>query len=101
MFRSKFVNIIEHQLKSCFKLVTTLTSSAPVKPSIVPGNSSCVEVVNSTEKIIIFDDNIPRGIRLNQFNSYINKGYVKIKSFPGAANDMKRIISFYRIDTER
>lgn len=101
MFRSKFVNITEHQLKSCFKLVTTLTLNIPVNPKIVPGNSSYVEVVCSTEKTIVFGDCIPRGIRLSKFNSYINRGYVKIKSFPGTTNDIEGIISFYRIETKR
>ena len=52
-----------------------------MKPSIVPGNNSYTETVNSIEKIIIFGDSTTLGIKLNAFNFYINKGYAKMKSF--------------------
>ena len=54
-----------------------------MKPSIVPGNNSYFEVVNPTEKTIISDDSIPRGISLNEFNSYINKDYTKRSDMEG------------------
>ena len=34
-------------------------------------------------KVIIFGDNIPRGIRIHEFNSLVKKDYAKRKSFPG------------------
>ena len=55
-----------------------------MEPSIVPENSSYLVTVNSTEKIVIFSDSIPRGTRLNELNSSLNRGYAKMKSFPGA-----------------
>lgn len=34
----------------------------------------------------VFGDSIPRVIRLNEFNSYINKRFAEVKSFPGATS---------------
>ena len=38
----------------------------------------------SLRKVIIFGNSISRGIRIHEFNSLVKKGYVKMKSFPGA-----------------
>ena len=43
-------------------------------------------MVQSLRKRTIFCESIPRGIRVHEFNSLIKKGYVKMKSFPGAAS---------------
>ena len=39
-----------------------------------------------TKNVIIFSDSIPRGIRIHEFNSLVQKGYAKMKSFPGATS---------------
>ena len=44
------------------------------KPSVVPGNRSYSETVQSLRKVIIFRDSIPRGIRIHEFNSLVKKG---------------------------
>ena len=56
------------------------------KPSVIPGNRSSAETVQSLRKVIIFGDSIPRGIRIHEFNSLVKKGYAKMKSFPGATS---------------
>ena len=56
------------------------------KPSVIPGNRSYTETVQSLRKVIIFGDSIPRGIRIHEFNSLVKKGYAKMKSFPGATS---------------
>ena len=56
------------------------------KPSVVPGNRSYDETVQSLRIVIIFSDSIPRGIRIHEFNSLVKKGYAKMKSFPGATS---------------
>ena len=57
------------------------------KPSVVPGNRSHDETVQSLRIVIIFSDSIPRGIRIHEFiNSLVKKGYAKMKSFPGATS---------------
>ena len=39
-----------------------------------------------TQQIVIFSDNIPRGIRLREFNYWLHKGYAQLKSFPGGTS---------------
>ena len=34
------------------------------------------------KQIIIFSDSIRRGIRLREFNYWLHKGYIQLKSFP-------------------
>ena len=38
------------------------------------------------KQIVIFSDNIPRGIRLREFNYWLHKGYAHLKSFPGGTS---------------
>ena len=54
--------------------------------SVVPGNRSYAEMVQSLRKVIIFGDSIPRGIRMHELTSLIKKGYGKMKSFPGVTS---------------
>ena len=42
--------------------------------------------MQSLRKGIIFGDNIPRGIRIHEFNPLVKKGYAKMKSFSGATS---------------
>ena len=42
--------------------------------------------MQSLRKGIIFSDNIPRGIRIHEFNPLVKKGYAKMKSFSGATS---------------
>ena len=35
------------------------------------------------KQIVIFGDSIPHGIRLHEFNHWLHKGHVQLKSFPG------------------
>ena len=56
------------------------------RPKIVPGNKSYSEAVKSTRKIIVFGDSIPRGIKMNEFNRHVQRGFAKMKSFPGATS---------------
>ena len=35
------------------------------------------------KQTVIFSDNIPRGIRLREFNCWLHKGYAQLKPFPG------------------
>ena len=42
--------------------------------------------MQSLRIVIIFSDSIPRGIRIHEFNSLVQKGYAKMKSFPGATS---------------
>ena len=39
-----------------------------------------------TQQIVIFSDNIPRGIKLREFNYQFHKGYAQLKSFPGGTS---------------
>ena len=56
------------------------------QPSVVPGNWSYAKTVQSLRKVIIFEDSIPQGIRIHEFNSLVKKGYAKMNSFPGATS---------------
>ena len=38
------------------------------------------------KQIVIFNDSIPRGIRLREFNYWLHKGYAQLKSFPGGTS---------------
>ena len=42
--------------------------------------------MQSLRKVIIFEDSIPQGIRIHEFNSLVKKGYAKMNSFPGATS---------------
>ena len=53
------------------------------KPSVVPGNRSYAESVQSLRKVIIFGDSFPRGIRIHEFNSLVR---AMLKSFPRASS---------------
>ena len=39
------------------------------------------------KQIVIFNDSIPRGIRLREFNYWLHKGYAQLKSFPGGTSN--------------
>ena len=75
------------------------TSNESRRPSVVVDNypenqhlygrkSSASESKFSKRKklIVIFGDSIPRGIRLNEFNSWLHEGYAQLKSFPGGTS---------------
>ena len=38
------------------------------------------------KRIIMFSDNIPKGIRICEFNRYITNATARLKSFPGATS---------------
>ena len=44
------------------------------------------------KQIVIFSDNILRGIRLCEFNNWLHKGYAQLKSFPG---DVSKELLYY------
>ena len=38
------------------------------------------------KQIVIFSDDIPRGIRLREFNYWLHRGYAQLKSYPGCTS---------------
>ena len=38
------------------------------------------------KQIVIFNDSLPRGIRLREFNYWLHKVYAQLKSFPGGTS---------------
>ena len=69
------------------------------RSKLVPGELSYTSAVKSTRLnsgnqncIIIFGDNIFRGIRVREFNNEIKNGYAKFKTFPGS--DSREIMHY-------
>ena len=58
-------------------------------PPIVPGTKLFSEASlpsKGQREILIFTDNIPKGIRIRDLNSFIERGKTKMISFPGATS---------------
>ena len=49
-----------------------------------PGNSTYASVAKQGKKIAILSDSLCSGIKLDEFNHYIRKGFAYRKLFPGA-----------------
>ena len=50
----------------------------------VPGNRTYSDITKKGKDIKIFADSIPRCLRMNEFNRFINSGKAYLKAFPGA-----------------
>ena len=50
----------------------------------VPGNRTYSYITKKGKAIKLFADSIPRGLRMNEFNRFINSGKAYLKAFPGA-----------------
>ena len=68
-------------------------------PSVVPGNRSYAETVQSLRKVIIFGDSIPRRIRIHEFNSLVKKSYANL--FLGRLQKNYCIMWTLPVDTRR
>ena len=60
------------------------------RPPVTSGTklfSEAFQPSKGQRNILIFTDSIPKGIRIREFNSFINNGKTKMVSFPGATSN--------------